>query len=129
MIYLDASAIVKLVVAEAETDALRRWLGRRRVPRATSDLSRVEVPRACMRAAPTALLEAQRVVARLSSIPLTRQLIDAAAALQPPALRSLDAVHLASAMAIREPLRAFVAYDRRLVEAAEALGLPVESPA
>jgi predicted nucleic acid-binding protein len=128
VIYLDASAIVKLVIEEAETDALRGWLRRRRAPRVTSDLTRVEVPRACMRARPTALLEAQRAVARLSTVPLTRELLASAAALQPPGLRSLDAVHLASALAVRGQLRAFVAYDDRLVDAARAHDLPVERP-
>jgi predicted nucleic acid-binding protein len=129
VIYLDASAIVKLVVVEPETDALRAWLGRRRSPRVTSDLTRVEVPRACMRAEPTALLEAQRAIARLSTVPLTRALLAAAAALQPPGLRSLDAVHLASALALGTGLRAFVVYDDRLAGAALAHGLPVERPA
>jgi predicted nucleic acid-binding protein len=129
VIYLDASAIVKLVVVEPETDALRTWLGRRRSPRVTSDLTRVEVPRACMRAEPTALLEAQRAIARLSTVPLTRTLLAAAAALQPPGLRSLDAVHLASALALGTGLRAFVVYDDRLAAAARAHGLPVERPA
>lgn len=128
MIYLDASAIVKLVVEEAETEALRAWLRRRRSPRVTSDLSRVEVPRACMRAQPTSLLAAQRAVARLSTVPLTRKVLSSAAALQPPGLRSLDAVHLASALAVREPLRAFVAYDDRLLDAARAHDLPVDRP-
>ena len=129
MIYLDASAIAKLVVAEAETDALRAWLGRRRSPRVTSDLTRVEAPRACMRAEPTALLEAQRAIVRLSTVPLTRPLLAAAAALQPPGLRPLDAVHLASALALGTGLRAFVVYDDRLAAAARAHGLPVERPA
>ncbi|HYZ98167.1 MAG TPA: type II toxin-antitoxin system VapC family toxin [Acidimicrobiales bacterium] len=128
MIYLDASAIVKLVVEEAETEALRSWLGRRRSPRVTSDISRIEVPRACMRAQPTAVLEAQRAVARFNTVPLSRRMLARAASLQPPELRSLDAVHLASALGLRSHLRAFVAYDPRLVDAARAARLPIERP-
>ncbi|MDD9371325.1 MAG: hypothetical protein PV358_14495 [Acidimicrobiales bacterium] len=81
-----------------------------------------------MRAQPTSLLEAQRAVARLATVPLTRRVLSSAAALQPPGLRSLDAVHLVSALALRGPLRAFVAYDDRLLDAARARNLPVERP-
>ena len=128
MIYLDASAIVKLVVEDAESGALRAWLRRRRAPRVTSDLSRVEVPRACMRAEPTAMLQAQRAVSRLSTVPLTPTVLSAAAALQPPGLRTLDAVHVASALAVGSAVRAFVTYDHRLEVAARQLGLDVERP-
>jgi len=128
VIYLDASAIVKLVVDEAETEALREWLRRRRSPRVTSGLSRVEVVRACMRAEPTALLDAQRAVARLNTVPVSKRVLAHAASLQPPELRSLDAVHLASALAVQSQLRAFVAYDDRLTGAARDRGLPVERP-
>jgi uncharacterized protein len=128
VIYLDASAIVKLVVEEAETEALRTWLGRRRSPRVTSDITRVELARACMRAEPAALLEAQRTVARLNTMPVSKKVLVRAAAFQPAELRSLDAIHLASALELRPHLRALVAYDARLVEAARAARLPIECP-
>lgn len=128
MIYLDASAIVKLVVEEAETEALRAWLRRRRSPLVTSDLSRVEVVRACLRAQPEALLEAQRAVARLATVPLTRGLLATAASLRPPSLRALDAMHVASALAIGSPLRAFVTYDHRLAGAAADHDMTVAAP-
>lgn len=128
MIYLDASAIVKLVVDEAETGALQAWLRRRRSPLVTSDLSRVEVVRACMRAQPEVLLDAQRAVARLATVPLTPRLLAAAATLRPPSLRTLDAIHVASALALGSPLRAFVAYDHRLAEAAIDHDLTVVAP-
>jgi uncharacterized protein len=128
VIYLDASAIVKLVVDERESGALRAWLRRRRSALVTSDLSRVEVPRACMRAEPTAVLQAQRAVSRLGTVPLTRSVLSAAAALQPPALRTLDAVHVASALAVGQTVRAFVTYDDRLDGAARQHGLVVERP-
>lgn len=130
MIYLDSSALVKLAVEEAETKALTTWLRRRsRTPRLTSDLARVEVPRAVMRSTPTALLHAHQVVARLATVVMSGPLLDSAAALQPVGLRSLDAVHLASALALEPHLTAFVAYDHRLVDAASEIGLPVHSPA
>lgn len=128
MIYLDASAIVKLVVDEAETEALQAWLRRRRPPLVTSDLSRVEVVRACMRAQPEVLLDAQRAVARLATVPLTPRLLTTAAALRPPSLRALDAIHVASALALGSPLRAFVTYDHRLAAVAADHDLTVAGP-
>lgn len=128
MIYLDASAIVKLVVDDGESDALRAWLRRRRSPRVTSDLSRVEVARACMRAAPTAILEAQRAISRLATVPLSRSVLSTAAALPPPEVRSLDALHLASALALGSKMTAFVTYDHRLEAAALSQGIPVARP-
>ncbi|HYU85012.1 MAG TPA: type II toxin-antitoxin system VapC family toxin [Kribbellaceae bacterium] len=130
MIYLDSSALVKLIIKEAETAALRSWLAARtELPRISSDLVLVEVPRAIMRSTPTALLAAHHLVARVQKVTLTPSLLTAAAALQPPALRSLDAVHLASALAVRADLTAFVAYDDRLHDAALSAGLPTEQPA
>jgi predicted nucleic acid-binding protein len=130
VIYLDSSALVKLVVREDETAALTAWLATERdAPRLSSDLVLVEVPRAVMRSVPTALLSAHHLVARLRKVALTPELLTAAAALQPPLLRSLDAVHLASALAVRAQLTAVVAYDERLYDAARAAGLPVARPA
>jgi hypothetical protein len=130
VIYLDSSALVKLIIKEAETAALRSWLAARtKLPRVSSDLVLVEVPRAIMRSTPTALLAAHHLVSRVQKVTLTPSLLTAAAALQPPALRSLDAVHLASALAVRADLTAFVAYDDRLHDAALSAGLPTEQPA
>ena len=99
MIYLDSSALVKLVVREDETAALTAWLAtEQETPKVSSDLVIVEVPRAVMRSVPTALLSAHHLVARLQKVALTPELLTAAAALQPPLLRSLVAVHLASAL-------------------------------
>jgi predicted nucleic acid-binding protein len=88
----------------------------------------VEVPRAVMQSVPTALLSAHHLVARLQKVALTPELLMAAAALQPPLLRSLDAVHLASALAVRADLTALVAYDDRLYDAGRDAGLPVVRP-
>lgn len=129
MIYLDSSALVKLVVREDETAALTTWLATEGdAPKVSSDLVLVEVPRAVMRSVPTALLSAHHLVARLQKVALTPELLTAAAALQPPLLRSLDAMHLASALAIRTDLTALVAYDDRLYDAALDAGLPVARP-
>lgn len=129
MIYLDSCALVKLAVEEAESSALRAWLDDRPdVPRLSSSLIRVELPRSIMRSQPGAILQARAVVARTRRIAMTTEILDVATMLQPAALRSLDAIHLASAFAIHDRLTAFVSYDERLADAARAAGLPVVSP-
>lgn len=127
--YLDTSALVKLVVAEAETDALLAWLlGADRRPVAC-DLVRTELLRAVRRTAPDRAVQARAVLDRLTLLTVTAATFEAAGRLDPPALRSLDAVHLASALAIGDELDAVVTYDDRLADAAHAHGLPVVAPA
>lgn len=130
MIYLDTSALAKLVLPEPESSALHRWLGQHaQEPHASSEIIRVELPRAVMRVYPMGVLHAARVVAHTEKVGLTRHVLEIAASLPPVTLRSLDAIHLASALALRGEVTAFVAYDKRLIEVAEAANLPVASPA
>lgn len=129
MIYLDSSALVKLLVAESESAALRTWISSRAELRlASSELAGVEVLRACRRADETVLPAAKALLADMDLVPLTSDLLDEAATVGEPQLRSLDAVQLASALSVRDDLTAFVAYDRRLTEAASAAGLVTASP-
>ncbi len=129
MLYFDTSALVKFVIAEPESAALLAWTGERHDQSyVSSSIIKVEVPRTIMRAHPPALLQSQRLITRTKRVAMTPTLLDAAAALQPPTLRSLDAIHLTSALHIRSDLTAFVTYDKRLYEAAQAAGLPVEQP-
>lgn len=129
-LYLDSSAVVKLVRREAESDALRRFLRRHRDDgRVTSALARVEVVRAVSAAGPAAVAHARRQLARLDQINLDRGLLDEAAVLGPGAiLRSLDAIHLACARAVGPDLHAVVTYDQRMRAAALELGMAVEAP-
>ncbi|HVW32531.1 MAG TPA: type II toxin-antitoxin system VapC family toxin [Acidimicrobiia bacterium] len=128
-LYLDSSALVKLAQIEAETPALRRYLQRHRsVARVTCALARVEVLRALAPGGPRALALGRRQLARFHQLELDRELLDRAAGLPPPGLRSLDALHLAAAQTL-PGLRAVVTYDARMQEAADGLGLPVEAPA
>lgn len=130
MIYLDSCALVKLAVEETESAALRAWLAERpEVPRLSSGVIRVEVPRSIMRIQPGAVLQARSVVAKTRRIAISPEILEVAAMLQPASLRSLDAVHLASAFVVHDRLTAFVSYDKRLLDAAEAAGLPIASPA
>lgn len=128
MIYLDSSAVVKLARQEAETDALRAWLAANPKPLAASALVRTEAARALARSEPAALPVLRAVLALLHQKPITDAVLDAAAVLPGQDLRSLDAIHLATAVALAPVLTWFVAYDKRLVREARARGLPVATP-
>ena len=130
-LYLDSSAVVKLVQRETESDALRRFLRRHRADQlVTSALARVEVVRAMLVGGPSALAQARRQLSRLDQIVLSAEVLDRAATLAPAVqLRSLDAIHLAAAQIVGADLRAVVTYDRRMADAASDLGLAVEQPA
>lgn len=129
MIYLDSSALMKLVRQEDETEALRSWLEvRPEQPAVTSELGRVEVLRAARRLGGQVMVEARAIVGDLDLVPLDRAVQDVACELGEPPLRTLDALHLASALLLGDELTAFVAYDQRLAEAAMAAGLRVSVP-
>lgn len=130
MIYLDTSAMVKLVVHEAETSVLVGWLRERPdEPVVTSALGRVELMRAAARdGSPGVRERARDLLDGLDILPLTDAVIALAESIGPPSLRSLDAIHLASAGQIRKELTAVVAYDQRLIEGCLALGYPTSSP-
>jgi uncharacterized protein len=124
--YLDTSALVKLVVVENETAALRRELLRwpRRV---TSALAAVELMRAASRLGPRTKPLASRVLAGLDLLSIDA-VVPAAMHVGSTLLRSLDAIHLATAASITADLGTLITYDRRMVAEAQAMGLPVISP-
>ena len=133
MIYLDSAAIVKLVRQEACSADLVSWLNTHDdVPLVSSALVEVEVPRALRRSAPQALIGVPVAVGRLFRLEINSTIRATAAAFAEPTLRSLDAIHLATAQVLTNEsgtaLVAFVTYDRRLLEYAKAAGLPVASP-
>ncbi len=121
---------MKLVQKEAGSEALRRYIRRHRSDeRVTSALSRVEVVRAVQSGGVPAMAKARRQLARLHQVNLDTALLDSAASLAPGTfLRSLDAIHLASAHLLGPDLRAVVTYDQRMASAATALGLAVHTP-
>jgi predicted nucleic acid-binding protein len=128
-VYLDASALVKLVVSEAETEALRTFLTDK-PRRMSSRIAEVEVTRAVGRiATPGDEAQVRIVLSGLQFIELDAGTAEVAGSLAPATLRSLDAVHLASALAVAPELDAFVTYDARLAAAARAAGLEVAAPA
>lgn len=128
MIYFDSSALVKQVRDEAESSALREWLtAQGSVIGVTSTLARVEVVRAVAGSGQEAIQRARALLSELAQLQLTPGLLDAAADLIEP-LRNLDAIHLASALRLGAGLQWFVAYDKRLLEAAKAVGLAIVAP-
>jgi predicted nucleic acid-binding protein len=128
LIYLDSSAIVKLARQESETEALRAWLAVNPKPLVSSALARTETGRALLRNEPKALPVLRAILALLHQKPVTDALLDAAAQLPSTTLRGLDAIHLATVEEIASALTWFVAYDKRLADAARSRGLPVVSP-
>lgn len=127
MIYLDSSAIVKLVVREPESRALGTFVRSHR-DRISCSLARTEVLRAVRHLGPAALRRAQLVLDRVHLIRLDDSLLDAAATLDARVLRSLDAIHLAAAQRVAAELEVLVTYDQRMAEAAAALGFEVQAP-
>lgn len=128
MIYLDTSAALKLVVPEAETLSLETWIAERaELPRVSSRLLRIEMLRSVTRSAPHRMARANVVLSSVALLSMD-DIAPAAESIGDRMLRSLDAIHLATANELRTELTAFVCYDKRLCDAARALGLPAESP-
>lgn len=129
MIYLDSAAVVKLVHAEPESAALRRWLDERaEIQWISSVLTEIESFRALARYAPEAGSRLPDVLDQIDLIDLDQGIRMLAQAVTPPTVRSLDAIHLGTAMRFRSSLTSFVTYDKRLLDAAQAAGLPINSP-
>jgi predicted nucleic acid-binding protein len=130
MIYLDSAAIVKLVHAEAESAALRAWLDERAdTGWISSVLAEIESFGALARYAPEAAARLPAVLDQIDLIGLDPPVRILALAVRPATVRSLDAIHLGTALHTRHALTSFVTYDKRLLDAALALGLPAEAPA
>ncbi|HVA22340.1 MAG TPA: type II toxin-antitoxin system VapC family toxin [Candidatus Micrarchaeia archaeon] len=125
--YLDSSALVKLVVEEPESRALLDFL-RGQGGRVSAALARTEVQRAARRVSPAHLVAARRVLAGCHLLDLDGRLLDRAGELAPPAVRSLDAIHLATALSLGDDLDAFVTYDPRQADAAREWCLAVVAP-
>jgi predicted nucleic acid-binding protein len=127
LLYLDSSAIVKLVVSEPESQSLREHL-RSWPERVSSVIARVEVVRAARRVGLSAARRADAVVARLGLVELDDDVIQRASKLAPPELRTLDAIHLATALSLGDDLGALCAYDAQLASVAEKFGVKTLAP-
>ncbi|HLY48380.1 MAG TPA: type II toxin-antitoxin system VapC family toxin [Solirubrobacteraceae bacterium] len=125
--YVDSSAIVKLAVAEPESKALRRFLSRRQ-PLVSSALARTEVVRALMPSGMEAVSRGEEVLRRIQLLRVNDRVLRAAGRMQPLELRSLDAIHLASASELGSSVKQIVTYDERMTSAAAATGWSVAVP-
>jgi predicted nucleic acid-binding protein len=125
--YVDSSAIVKLAVAEPESGALRRFLSRRQ-PLVTSALARTEVARALMPSGAAAVSRGADVLQRIQLVRINDRVLREAGSMEPAELRSLDAIHLASARQLGSLVKHVVTYDERMADAATALGWSVAAP-
>jgi predicted nucleic acid-binding protein len=125
-LYLDASALVKLVVPEPQTAALQAYVDGRS-PLTSCTLARTEIVRAVSEHGSGAVDTARTLLGEIDLIHLDDELLDLAGELE-PALRSLDAIHLAAALELGDELDAVVTYDARMARGAEALGLRVAAP-
>ena len=129
MIYLDSAAVVKLVHAEAHSRALRDWLDQRADSSwVSSVLAEVESFRALARHAPEAIRRLPSVLDLIDLVDLDSAVRVLAQTVSPASVRSLDAIHLATAVRMRPQLKSFVTYDKRLADAATAAGLTVDMP-
>ena len=130
LIYLDSSAILKLIVPEDESASLMSVLADW-PERISSELARTEVLRALRRAKVSVreFRRGEKILDRIGLIHMDRRILLDAAMLQPPSLRTLDAIHLATALSVRGDLAAVVTYDGRLATAASNAKLAVWAPA
>ncbi len=126
--YVDTSALVKLIVNEAGTVALRAWLAEQPRDLVACDLARTELLRAVRRAVPDRVLRAREVLDAVTLMDVTTEIFEAAGRLDPTVLRTLDAIHLAAALDLGDDLEGIVTYDERLAQAAHASGIAVTSP-
>ena len=127
-LYLDSSAFVKLVVAETESVALRAYLANHGARRVSSALLRAESLRAVRHLGPDALAAVREGLRRVDLIGIDDRILDAAGTLEPQVLRTLDAIHLATAIAVGDDLEAILTYDERMLDAASLLGLRAATP-
>lgn len=127
-LYLDTSALVKLVVAEPESAALRAWLVDQNTDLVTADLTRTELMRAARRLDPGLAVQVTAVLDTLTILRLDSDAYAGAGRLDPPTLRSLDALHLTAALHLGDDLDGLVCYDQRLTAAATQLGVRVYAP-
>jgi predicted nucleic acid-binding protein len=128
MFYVDTSALMKLIVAERDSEAMRQWMDAAAGQVFGNDLLRTEFLRAVRRSVPAREEAAHHILQSLLLVRLRRSTYEAAAESEPKALHSLDALHLASALEFGGELDAIVTYDDWLSEAAQANGIATISP-
>lgn len=127
-LYLDSSAFVKIVVDERESSALRAFLETQDASVVSSALLRAEALRAVRHLGPEVLALVREGLRRVDLVGLDDRVLDTAGMLAPDVLRTLDAIHLATAIQVGDDLQAIVTYDARMIDAAGRLGLKTVTP-
>ena len=129
MIYLDTSAAAKLIKEERGSAELAVFITERiGLPLVSSALIYPELIRAVGRVDADLVPRATSLLQRIMTVPMATDVVLSSATVGNPLLRTLDAIHLATALAIAQEISAFVTYDKRLAEAAVTAGLTVETP-
>ena len=128
-LYLDSSAFIKIAVEEAESTALRAFLASTPAQHVSSALLRAEALRAVRQLGPEVLSVVRDGLRRIDLIGIDDRILESAGMLEPRVLRTLDAIHLATALAIGDDLDAIVTYDDRMIAAARLMGFSTASPA
>ena len=126
--YLDTSAFVKAPLGERDARALAAAADEWGM-RASSAILRVEATRAAARVGTPAVEAVGAALRRVVLVPVDDEVLDIAAHVADPGVRSLDAIHLATALSLGDDLGVLLTYDARMADAARSLGLPVASPA
>lgn len=126
--YLDTSAFLKLVVEESSSKQMRVWHASHTGQVVSSELMRIEALRTARRLEGSFLAATRQALRAVHFIALSRSVCDLAAEIGPEDIRSLDAIHLASALLLGDELQGIVTYDSRLASAAEAAGLQIMQP-
>lgn len=129
-VYLDTSAVVKLFIAEPETPDVQQWLSDLSKPHlVSSTLLVVELIRLLRLLNPATVTSAEQFLAAdVDIVEITPPVLGDATTVPPPRLRTLDAIHLATALDLGASVDVFLTYDKPLIEAARAVGLTVASP-
>ena len=125
--YLDSSALAKLVIREPESHALRTFLKRSEMM-LSSAIAETELLRAARRISDQTVKAAPRMLSVVALMEVSREILSSASLLEPASLRTLDSIHLATALELADELDSFVTYDFKLAEAARSAGLPVAQP-
>lgn len=127
-LYLDGSAFIKTIMEEQDSDALRAFLAGEHGRYVSSTLTRTEAMRAVRFLGPEALARVREALRRIDLVSIDDRILDAAGLLDPGVLRSLDAIHVATALALGDDLDVVVTYDERMIRASSLLGIPTATP-
>lgn len=127
-LYLDSSAFIKVVVEEPESDALRAFLAGEHGRYVSSVLTRTEAMRAVRYIGSEARARVREALRRIDLVSIDDRVLDAAGLLDPDVLRSLDAIHVATALALGDDLDVVVTYDEHMIRTASLMGIPTATP-